>query len=286
MENFQSDEVGTSAAYSRAHAYNRFIQDLRTQAGTLIGGQSTLGQLYDTQQSGTRDRIIQVHVWTNLAGPSESHLALYFNAANLYLVGFSSRNRHYQFSDSSPGQGVSDPVLRTNLSELYRQANGLRTAPLFQNLGYRGNYPSLDPGNARVNREYRSYQIMGAVNSLIDTAPLLPNALRRDLAFLIGATSEATRFGWIQRRVSAAIGNGGDASDPQNHNPAHLGEFGRQLELRWSDLSRLAHRDLDGSVRNATVTIDNRTYRNINDILGINAGRPGISPILALHGSR
>ncbi|MFJ6940450.1 ribosome-inactivating family protein [Streptomyces sp. NPDC101132] len=286
MHDFQSQTVGTQAARDRANRFEDMVRQLRRLAGHQIGGQETLGQLSETYQTGATDRIIQVAVWTNLSGRSQHHLSLYFNAANLYLVGFTSRGRHYQFRDSSPGQGSSSPILRTNLGELYRRHVG-GDAPLFRNLGYTGNYNQLDSSNSRVHRQYLSSEIMSSVNHLIDPQDLVHDDLRRHLAFLIGATAESARFGWIQRRIAAAIAYGGDPSDSPAR-PAHLGLFGQDLQRAWSDLSILTHRELDPHPTRPApnVVINGRVYRSLEDILGFSEeDMPTLSPFLTLFGS-
>ncbi|MFJ8473530.1 ribosome-inactivating family protein [Kitasatospora sp. NPDC094011] len=280
-------EYGTIRAWTRRNQYNAFIRNFREAVSQQMGGNNNDRDLMDTRQSTATDRIIEVRVWTNQNnGPAQSHVVLYFNAANLYLVGFTSHGHHYQFQDSSPGQGVNDPVLRTNLAELYRAGYNLPNAPLFQNLGYRGNYPSLDPQGRRADAPYTPDYISYAVGMLSDHGGVLsPQSLRFNLAYIIGMTSEAARFGWIERRIDQSIAYGGDSTDPNR--ASHIGNFGLELELHWSDLSRLTHRSVAGNTA-PSVTIDGRTYTNATQVaIGtMNTQLPRIAPFIALLGSR
>ncbi|MYT22166.1 hypothetical protein GTW69_18015, partial [Streptomyces sp. SID7760] len=199
---WDNGEFGGTRSWDRRNQYNLFISDLRDAVSQRIGGTNNDRDLMDTRprQSAARDRIIEVRVWTNLNGSSpRSDLALYFNASNLYLVGFTSHARHYQFQDTSPRPG-RDSILRNNLGELYRISHNLPAAPVFQDLGYTGNYNSLDRSENRQNFRYLPANIMDAVNQLNTSQPLTPNALRPHLAVIIGMTAEAARFGWIERR--------------------------------------------------------------------------------------
>ncbi|MFD9692661.1 ribosome-inactivating family protein [Kitasatospora sp. NPDC059088] len=276
---------GNTRAWTRRNMYNNFIRTFREAVGQQMGSTNDR-DLMDTRQSGARDRIIEVRVWTNQNGsPAQSHVALYFNAANLYLVGFTSHGHHYQFQDSSPNPRTTSPVLRQSLAELYRAGHDMNTTPLFQDLGYRGNYPSLDPQGSRADAPYTPDYIIDSVNMLGDAERLGPQRLRTPLALVIGMTAEAARFGWIERRIDQSIAYGGDSTDPNR--ASHIGNFGLELELNWSDLSRLTHRSLAGNAA-PSVTVDHRTYTNASQVaIGtMNTQLPRIAPFIALTGSR
>lgn len=95
------------------------------------------------------------------------------------------------------------------------------------------------------------------------------------MAYIIGATAEAARFGWIQNRVAQSIFRGGDPA--YTDRPSHLGNFGTDLETSWSDLSRMAHRTAAHRTDRG-VTIDGRRYENVTEIGNPTNGQPRLTP--------
>ncbi|MFF9477085.1 ribosome-inactivating family protein [Streptomyces roseolus] len=275
ISNYQGHFTAGQTPETTANAtrYRLMVEQLRSLGGhQMPGGDEP--DLLDTPTQRT-NRVIQMRIWENF----RSDVALYFSADNLYLLGYSVDGNHWQFSDTH------DIV---NLAEEYRVAAGLAVAPLFQSLQYTGNYAtSLDRTQSRGNYRYTSNNLRTWIMNLRNTHDNNRNDRRMDLALVIGATSEAARFGWIQRRIEAVIRHGYDPSDSSN--PSHLGPFGVALENRWSQLSALAHQGTEGRAE-TPVQVDNRTYSDWRQILwgtnNNNARGPAIAPFLALHGSR
>ncbi|MEU4205672.1 ribosome-inactivating family protein [Streptomyces sp. NPDC045470] len=214
--------------------------------------------------------IIEMRIWDNF----RSDIALYFSASNLYLLGFAVDGVHWRFSDTP--------------SSLARelQAHYGGPLPLFNNLGYTGRYRDLDPGEDRGNFRYTSERFANAMQSLRHVRDGDTRRYRGDIAAVIGATSEAARFGWIQRRIDTVILNG---RDPQSDGTVqNLGNFGVGLENAWSSLSRAVHESLRGETTRP-VTVDHRTYRNWTDVsrgVGDNQSiAPRIAPFISLYAS-
>ncbi|MEU4198618.1 ribosome-inactivating family protein [Streptomyces sp. NPDC039022] len=271
MEGFDDTSSGGNAGADRANRYRQMVAQLRAASGHEMTGADSPA-LLDTPTRTNTNRVIEVRVWTNeYGGPSECHVKLYFSVDNLYLLGFTARGHHYQFRD-------------TTLPLAHEIQNFERSAvpPLFTDLGYRGNYDSLDPDANRRHLAYRAIDMQHRMTDLSYITDATRSTYRGTLAYLIGATAEAARFGWIENRIAAAIDLGFDPSDP-NH-PAHLGNFGVGLQTQWSALSRVAHQTVHGG-NAAPVTIDGRTYRNITQIRLGTEGVPRLAPFLGLYGS-
>ncbi|MFF4321174.1 ribosome-inactivating family protein [Streptomyces sp. NPDC001568] len=266
---------GGDMGADRAVRYRDFIAQLRAAAGHRMDGANG-DDMRDTPTRTNTNRVIEARVWTNEnGGAPRSHLKLYFSVDNLYLLGFTSRGQHWMFQpDTNPAFPLAGEVQR---------GQGLEHAPLFQSLGYRGNYDSLDPHGFRRDFSYTAasmHMTMQFLNNF--TAANRPSA-PSELAYLIGATSEAARFGWIEHRIAAALNRGYDDTDPNR--PSHLGNFGLTLQTQWAALSRVAHRTVNGGTV-APVNIDGRTYDNFTQIRLGTGGVPRLAPFLALHGSR
>ncbi|URN17059.1 MULTISPECIES: ribosome-inactivating family protein [Streptomyces] len=271
MEGFDDTGYGGSEGADRANRYRQMVARLRAASGHEMAGANTPAML-DTPVRTDTNRVIEVRVWTNeYGGPSECHVKLYFSVDNLYLLGFTARGTHWQFADTTL------PLAR-EIQNFYGMAN----PPLFTSLGYRGDYNSLDSNGVRGNFGYQAQTMQHSMLDLSYIIPARRDSYRGTLAYFIGATAEAARFGWIENRIAAAIDLGYDPSDPNR--PAHLGNFGASLQTQWSALSRVAHQTVNGGDA-APVTVDGRTYTSITQIRFGNNAVPRIAPFLGLYRS-
>ncbi|MEV7416516.1 ribosome-inactivating family protein [Streptomyces sp. NPDC089919] len=276
----------TSQADDSANDYIAMVNALRNAAGHQMAGVSNSPGYMDTPTRTNSNRIIRVLVWTHEADGNHAHLALYFNVDNLYFLGFSAHGQHYRIVPR-PNQAAA--AYTNHLPEELRRGLGLATAPLFNQITGDGSYQQMSaPPEWRGNQPYDRRMMYQQVQNLTNTTPESRNSqtTNRAMAYIIGATAEAARCGWIQRRIAQSIYAGGDRNYPGN--PAHIGNFGTDLETRWSDLSRMAHNTAATPRRpDPGVDIDGRHYGNVTD-LGItddDVERPRLTPFLALYNS-
>ncbi|MFJ8694272.1 ribosome-inactivating family protein [Streptomyces roseolilacinus] len=248
---------------ANANRYRYMVEALR-ELGSHPLAYAEEGMRQSPQE--LNSNIIEMRIWRNF----RSDVALYFSANNLYLLGFSVDGAHWQFSDTGP----------TLAREMQNHYGG--PLPLFQSLGYTGHYRQLDPQQTRGNFRYSSENLNNAVQRLRQVRSGNTRDYRSDLAAVIGATAEAARFGWIQRRIQTVIEQGYDHTDPNY--PQHLGNFGVDLQNEWSSLSRLTHRSLEGA-STSPVTVDHRTYSTWQQISRGSSG-PRIAPFISLYASR
>ncbi|GCD33964.1 hypothetical protein OEIGOIKO_01688 [Streptomyces chrestomyceticus JCM 4735] len=272
MEGYDDTGSGGNAGADRANRYRQMVARLRAASGHEMTGADSPAMM-DTPVRRDTNRVIEVRVWTNeYDGPSECHVKLYFSVDDMYLLGFTVRGQHWQFSDTT-----------LPLAHEVQQHYGMTNAPIFTSLRYRGNYPTLDPDNERRNFGYESDTLRRRMLDLSYLTEARRLAHRGNLAYIIGATAEAARFGWIENRIAAAIELRYDPSDP-NH-PAHLGNFGVGLQTQWSALSRVAHQTVHGG-NAAPVIVDGRRYLNITQMRLGTGGVPRLAPFLGLYDSR
>ncbi|MEF3119502.1 ribosome-inactivating family protein [Streptomyces chrestomyceticus] len=257
----------SAAAERRRRAYQDLINRLRQAGGHRMPNMGD--DLMDTPTQ-VMNRYIEVRV-RNTGNADSWPVSLYFSADNLYLHGFAAGGRRWQFSDTPR-------LLTTEYTARYG------SAPMFTNLGYSGNYNHLDSSGRRGSRSYDAQSLYRALTNLRYVSTSTANNYRQDLAYIIGATSEAARFGWIERRISAVIEHGYDYAGGEY--ATHLGNFGLELQTHWSALSALVHRSLRGA-QVTPVRVDNRvfrTWRNVTD--GEATSTPRVAPFLAHFGSQ
>ncbi|WP_405021356.1 ribosome-inactivating family protein [Kitasatospora sp. NBC_00070] len=278
------DQNRSSRSRDSSDDYNAMVNALRNAAGHQMDNVDQSSAYMDTTRRTNSNRVIRVLVWTTEADGDHAHLALYFNVDNLYFLGFSARGQHYRIV---PRANQAAAAYTNHLPEELRRASRPvpPVAPLFNEITGDGSYAQMSaPPEWRGAQPYDRTTLYQQVQNLTSARPDSRNSttVNRAMAYLIGATAEAARFGWIQNRVAQSIFAGGDAGDPSF--PAHIGAFGTDLELNWSALSRMAHNTAAGRADQG-VTINNRTYRDVFDI-GIPQGdRPRLTPFLALYGS-
>lgn len=288
MEDYDAPRGGSAAA-RQSRYYQDVVNRMRQLASQEMAGTQGLPGVYDTTIApGTRtNRVIRILLWNNEAttrnpnGAQRADVALYYSVDNLYLMGFSAHGNHYR---------INAPY-SAHLAEEIRVHDNLRTAPLVRAIDSNGSYASLSASEewrgaeaytaARFSLHWRALEAANANN-------LNSSGVRRALAYFIGATSEATRFGWIADRIASTLIYNGDPDYPGS--PDHIGEFGTDLEMNWDTLSSLAHRSAAG--RNVTaVNINGRVYGSLRQIWDgdgdddDSTGRPRIAPFLAIQGS-
>ncbi|MGW7413859.1 ribosome-inactivating family protein [Streptomyces sp. NPDC054863] len=197
----------------------------------------------------TKNQFIAVEVWKG----STHDLTLYFTAHDLYMVGFTSKGYNYRFDESTSTQLES--VVRAHYP-----SNGSRG---FTTLGYSGQYGDLKASQSWRGHKDQNFQgatLNGHLSALAGLGSSKPSSDKygKHMAKIIGATSEAVRFGWIQNRISNTIRGGSENGFD------YLGSFGAALEQEWGKLSTLAN-DLLANGSGEEVKVDGSVYRSLND---------------------
>ncbi|MFD4537666.1 ribosome-inactivating family protein [Kitasatospora sp. NPDC058397] len=284
MTGYDSAARPSSAAANQSGEYRRVVDRMREIAGQPMAGLPNAPYFSDTTVRGREtatNRVIRVLVWSNAVTPSNprgerrADVALYFSVDNLYFMGFSSHGLHYRLN----------APYTVRLAEEMRVRFNMPTAPLLNTISSDGGYASL-----AANPTWRGDQPYTASNflthlSALDTATSAnrnSNAVLRAMAYFIGATSEAARFGWIENRIASVLIYNGDPTETSR--PANIGRFGTDLENNWDTLSTVAHRSARGQNTTA-VNIDGRQYADWEDIYGGETANPIIVPFLAIQGS-
>lgn len=258
------------AGQEREDRYRRFVNQLREAAASPMAGVDT-EDMFDTPRGTRTNRVVEVSIWTiNGRGERGIHHILYFSLDDMYLRGFTINSVNYQFRDDSYAFPLADQV---------RRARNLPTAPLFHQI-YEGNYNELDGQTTRGRMPYTARAMRDRLRELGNFTYDSRYNYRRQLAYIIGATAEAARFGWIRNRIAAVLNHGYDSSDGSY--PDSLGDFGVGLQTQWSALSRVAHRTTGGGTSNP-VYVDGRAYSNISQIRLGTGGVPPLVPFLALR---
>ncbi|MFD7451779.1 ribosome-inactivating family protein [Kitasatospora sp. NPDC059827] len=263
------------ASRDQFYAYNDMVNALRNAAAHQMDNVDSSSAYMDTPTRTDTHRVIRVLVWTDEDDGSRAHLALYFNVDNLYLMGYSAHGVHYRFNTDETA----------HLATEIQRHEGLAAAPSVQLISADGSYGQLSaPDTWRANQQYTALMLEQRARTLINSTSGQRNSpgVRQALAYLIGATSEAARFGWIQNRIAQTIHHGGDPAEPGE--PANIGPFGTDLETNWDALSRMAHRTAAHRT-DPGVRIDGRVYYGVYDIGIPTNSRPRLTPFLALYAS-
>ncbi|WP_411105121.1 ribosome-inactivating family protein [Streptomyces sp. cmx-4-9] len=266
-------ERGTMDAARQGSQYQLLVRGLRNLTTQPMMSAQGNPNFLDTTRRGAEnpsERVIRILLW-NPRG--EAHVALYFNVDNLYLMGFSSHGHHYRFDDAS----------FSHLSRSIGRRFG-ENPPLVRVMHSTGRYATMHaPAEWRGNQAYSTYNFQSHLRTLENVTEYNMNSqdVGRALAFFIGATSEAARYGWIEERIASVIVRGYDPSD--SNRPVHLGAFGTDLQNAWDPLSVLAHQTLQGRPNVAPVRIDGRDYRDFRQFVNGSAG-PRIAPFIGILG--
>ncbi|MFD0886478.1 ribosome-inactivating family protein [Streptosporangium algeriense] len=248
-----------------AQSYDNMLSELRNHAGEEVRN-----RYWQTET--VSGHYIEMQVRDN----DDHFLSLYFRSSNLYLDGFTVRGRNYRFSDAPS-------TLTTEFSRYYRTGN-----QLFENLRYSSTYPDLDAQGNRGNSNFEAASLYNYFRGMANFTAANQNDHRLRLANIVAATSEAVRFGWIQRRIETVIHYGGHI-DENGGWQTTLGSFGLALENNWRRLSTLAYRSWTGSVNSSDyVNINDYSYQSLADITLGNTPRrvPSLEGLLALGSSR
>ncbi|MEW2373909.1 ribosome-inactivating family protein [Streptomyces sp. NPDC006656] len=266
-ETYVPPGAGTNASNNNARSYEAVIERLRSTVSHPIP--YAPAGILDSQERQT-DNITEIRIWRN----GRHDVSLYYGNNNLYLLGFSVDGAHWRFSDTG-----------SFLAREWQNASPPGTPlPLFQSLGYSGNYNSLDSARDRQYFSLNSVDITAALQGLRDIRTSNANDARRRLAAIIGFTSEAARFGYIQRRTASIIQYGRATTGPNAARDQYMGRFGMEIQYQWSRLSQIVHQSMIGHPTNP-VAIDGQTFRNVTDISEYNSDRR-ITPFISLWGSR
>ncbi len=259
------------ASPGAASTYRAMIARLRD-----ISSHQILNEVRDSMEQGT-GRYIEVRV-RDRSEANQHRLSLYFRADNLYLDGFTVVGQNYRFNNA-PAELV------TGFTQHYNNQGNM----LFRTLPYSNHYRDLASDTARGDARYAATNVHGYLNVMAELTPGNWHEARPEIAYIIGATAEAARFGWIENRIGRSIGAGSD-NDGQGYY-ANIGGFGVDLENNWSRLSHIVHQGM----RNETVPraqhalINGRRYASLQEIqygtVQDNRNGPGLTPLLALYGA-
>ncbi|MFD8525503.1 ribosome-inactivating family protein [Streptomyces capillispiralis] len=257
---------GASASANASSRYRAMITRLRD-----ISSHQIVNEVRDSMPAGT-GRYIEVRV-RDRGESNQYRLSLYFRADNLYLDGFTVVGQNYRFSDAPA-------ALVTGFTRHYNNQGNM----LFRSLPYTGHYSDLATDQTRADARYSPSSLQSYLNAVSQLTPGNWYERAPELAFIINATSEAARFGWIENRIARSIGAGSDY-DGQNY-VSHLGPFGVDLQRNWARLSRLVHRSINNTLTPGdAVTVNNRRYANLEEMRYGTTGRPSLMPFLALSGA-
>ncbi|WCD83698.1 hypothetical protein KPP03845_100017 [Streptomyces xanthophaeus] len=258
---------GTNASNNNARSYEAVIERFRSTVSHPIP--YAPAGILDSQERQTNN-ITQIRILRN----GRHDVSLYFGNNNLYLLGFSVDGAHWRFSDTG-----------SQLAREWQNASPPGTPlPLFQSLGYDGNYNSLDSGRDRQHFSLNSVDITATLQDLREIRTSNANSYRRHLAAIIGFTAEAASFGYIQRRVASVIQYGRAMTGPNADRTHRMGRFGMDIQYQWSRLSQIVHQSMMGNTP-IPVTIDGQTFRNVTEIGEYNSDRR-LTPFISLWGSR
>ncbi|WP_189825426.1 ribosome-inactivating family protein [Streptomyces finlayi] len=216
------------AAIDNVPHYRTVVQQLRTASGHLVHG----NDIYETMGRGLDAGLVAL----NLYNADWVHqTTLYFNASNLYLVGFKSQSgQAYLFSDAS-----------TNArEEVGREVRGAPVATL----PFSGSYTSLVntlPGAETEPTTIGIYNIQTNVENLART----PNAsaatgyyrgnIARAMLVMIGAFAEAARFPMFRDQFEAAFRR---FANPSNVVTPTM----QALRTSWGQMSRWVRQLISG----------------------------------------
>jgi hypothetical protein len=265
------EQRGTMDASRQAAQYQSLVRGLRDLAGQPMEGAQNNPNFLDTTRLATEpsQRVIRILLWNALG---RANVALYFNVDNLYLMGFTTHGQHFRFDDG----GFA--YLSASIGRRFDES-----PPLVRVMHSTGRYDTMNASASwRGNQPYSTHNFLSHLSNLENANENNMNsqAVGRALAFFIGATSEAARFGWIEERVARVIARGYDPTDPSE--PAHLGAFGTDLQNAWDPLSVLVHRTIQGR-SGPEVRIDGRVYRDYRDVSSYSAGSR-IAPFIGILG--
>ncbi|MFD9467520.1 ribosome-inactivating family protein [Streptomyces sp. NPDC060027] len=257
--------LGNGSNREAERNYRAMVNQLRVLSGYDIG----TGLMRTTEQT---QRYIEVMIVDNGDPVNNHRISLYLRLDNLYLDGFTIVGQNYRFSDA-PG------YLTTRFANQYPGA-----VHLFRNLPYTSHYQDLANAGTRGSQAFSGPSFWTAIQTIQRLTDQNWNNARAALAAIIGATSEAARFGWIENRIANSIGSGGETDDAGGfHN--NLGGFGADLENNWEDLSEIVYRQQNGNGRIEPVNIDGHRYSSISDIIySRGSSGPRLAPFLT-HGS-
>ncbi|MEU6972746.1 ribosome-inactivating family protein [Kitasatospora aureofaciens] len=258
------DITGLAGGGTRPAAnYRSMIRQIRELSGSSIATDMA-------RTTSATERYIEIMV-TDFNDPINHHrLSLYLRLDNLYLDGFTVSGENYQFSDAPN-------YLNTRFHNQYPRSN-----PLFNILPYSSHYSDLASPETRGNQHFSGPSFYYYVSTLFGVSGGSVNQVRTHLAAMIGATSEAARFGWIENRIANSVANGQDFDGVGYYD--YIGGFGADLENSWDELSRLVYREQQGNLPVPSVTVNDRVYRRISDIVNGRADTPRLIPFLT-HGS-
>ncbi|MFJ9523588.1 ribosome-inactivating family protein [Kitasatospora sp. NPDC101801] len=273
--------LSSADARDNSDGYNAMVNALRRASGHQMPGVSNSPAYMDTPTRTNTNRVIRVLVHRHTALGPHADLALYFNVDNLYFLGFSSNSNHYRIV---PRPNQADRAYTNHLPEELRVRFGGPTL-LFNQITGDGSYAQMSASPEwRGDQIYTPSMIYSRAETLTNLQPGGQNStqVNQAMAYMIQATSEAARFGWIQNRIAASIFQGGDYQEPGA--PANIGPFGTDLELNWSTLSRMAH-NTAAHRADPGVTINNRTYRTVTELGNPQNNQPRLTPFLGLYAS-
>ncbi|QCX73876.1 Ribosome inactivating protein [Streptomyces sp. YIM 121038] len=269
----RAQRAGAEGTLGGANSHAVMVGELRR-----ISSHPFVNGVRESMPEGT-GRYIELQIHDETASPSH-RLSLYLRADNLYLDGFTVNGQNYRFNDAPA-------ALTTGLHNAYNGRGNL----LFRTLPYSGHYADLANAEARGAASFEPSSLYAHLSEMmyLDENHWNSSRVRRAIANVIAATSEAARFGWIENRIYFSLLQGGQTDgDNSGVRYSNLGSFGVSLENNWARLSRLAHREANGNLLDSdAVTINNTRYQNLAHLRnGVGTGGQRIAPLIALYGAR
>ncbi|WP_030022359.1 ribosome-inactivating family protein [Streptomyces monomycini] len=262
---------GKTASPGAASNYRAMVARLRD-----ISSHQILNDVRESMPQGT-GRYIEVRV-RDRGAATQHRLSLYLRADNLYLDGFTVQGQNYSFREA-PREMV------TGFSRFYRNQGNM----LFDVLPYTGHYRDLAESQARSEASYDASHMFQYLDTMTGLTENNWYGARSHIAFVIGATSEAARFGWIENRIARSIHAGSDYDGEGSY--SFIGGFGVDLENNWERLSRIVHAGMNNESLPAAqhARIAGRIYANLHEIqygtTRNNQAGPRIAPFITLYGA-
>ncbi|MER5766577.1 ribosome-inactivating family protein [Streptomyces sp. NPDC001985] len=262
--NWNITNLGNGNNIAAANRYRSMLSELRN-----LSAHNVTNGFMRTMTETERYAEIRVIDNNNISAPHR--LTIYVRLDNLYVDAFTANGSTFAFNDT-PG------YFATRFFNAYPGGNTLvRTMP------FSGAYGSLDADQNRANRDYRGPSFGAAISDLQNMNSNNFSARKFAMAVLIGAVSEAARFGWIESRIAMSISHNGELDGTNRY--YHIGGFGISLQNNWSSLSRLVYRELNNT-EHYPVQINGHNYTSTGMIRHGSSTAPAIGLLVTYGGAR
>ncbi|MFD4830594.1 ribosome-inactivating family protein [Streptomyces uncialis] len=254
--------LGNGNSVPAANRYRAMISSLRALSASNIAD-GFMRTMTATQ------RYAEVKVIDNNA-TVKHRLSIYVRLDNLYIDAFTAEGRTFAFNDTPR-------YFNTQFSAAYPGGN-----TLVQTMPFSGSYGSLDAAQARANQSYEGPSFGGLISELQGMNSSNFYDRRNEMAAIIGAVSEAARFGWIESRIALSLSHGGEWDGP--HQYSHIGGFGISLQNNWAALSRLVYREMNSTTR-SPAHINGHVYNSMGQVRNGYGSAPAIGVLVTYGGA-